>query len=76
MAKTVQLRNVPDELYRKLTARAALAGMSLSKYILQEIERSLEHPMREELLERLRLRQRVEPAEPVVEAVRAEREGR
>jgi plasmid stability protein len=30
MPKMIQLRNVPDDLHRKLKARAALAGMSLS----------------------------------------------
>jgi len=72
----VQIRNVPDELHRRLKARAALAGMSISEYLLQDIERSLERPTREELLERLRRRSRVEPAEPVAVAVAAEREGR
>lgn len=76
MSVMVQIRNVPDELHRRLKARAALAGMSISEYLLREMERSLERPTREELLERLRNRERVEPAESVVEAVRAEREGR
>lgn len=75
MSVMVQIRNVPDELHRRLKARAALAGMSISEYLLREMERSLERPTREELLERLRSRQRVEPAESVVQAVRAEREG-
>ncbi|HYU35145.1 MAG TPA: hypothetical protein VEW48_23575 [Thermoanaerobaculia bacterium] len=76
MPVMVQIRNVPDELHRRLKARAALAGMSISEYLLQDIERSLERPTREELLERLRRRSRVEPAEPVAVAVAAEREGR
>jgi plasmid stability protein len=76
MATMVQIRNVPDELHRKLKARAALAGMSISEYLLREIERSLERPTREELLARLRSRERVEPREPIATAVSAEREGR
>lgn len=76
MSVMVQIRNVPDELHRRLKARAALAGMSISEYLLREMERSLERPTREELLERLRNRERVEPTESVVEAVRAERGGR
>jgi hypothetical protein len=31
----VQIRNVPDELHRKLKSRAALAGMSISEYLLR-----------------------------------------
>jgi plasmid stability protein len=72
----VQIRNVPDALHRKLKARAALAGMSISEYLLREIEKSLERPTREELVSRLRSRQKVEPRESVAAAVAAEREGR
>ena len=36
MAKMIQLRHVPDDLHRKLKARAALAGLSLSDYLLRE----------------------------------------
>ena len=50
----IQIRNVPAHIHRLVKSRAALAGMSMSEYILREIERSLERPTREELLERLR----------------------
>lgn len=76
MSVMVQVRNVPDEVHRKLKSRAALSGMSISDYLLREIERSLERPTREELLERLQSRSRVEPAEPIAVAVEAERESR
>jgi plasmid stability protein len=76
MSMMVQIRNVPDELHHKLKARAALAGMSISEFLLREIERSLERPTREELLVRLRNREPVEPKEPIAAAVAAEREGR
>ena len=32
MSKMIQLRNVPDVLHRRLKARAAIEGMSLSEY--------------------------------------------
>ncbi len=76
MSVMVQIRNVPDELHRKLKSRAALSGMSISEYLLREIERSLERPTREELLKRLQSRDPVELRESVAEAVAAEREGR
>ena len=38
MSKMIQLRNVPDALHRSLKARAAMAGMSLSDYLLAEIK--------------------------------------
>ena len=37
MPKMIQLRNVPDTLHRRLKARAAMAGMSLSDYLLSLI---------------------------------------
>lgn len=76
MATMVQIRNVPDELHRKLKSRAALAGMSISEYLLRELERTLERPTREELLERLRNREPFEPRESIAELVAAERERR
>jgi plasmid stability protein len=52
----LQIRNVPDELHRKLKARAALAGRSLSDYALEELRRSLERPTRDELFSRMEAR--------------------
>ena len=72
MSKMIQLRNVPDELHRKLKARAALEGMSLSDYLLGEIQRVAERPTLVELRERLRQRSAVSPSETPAEAVRAE----
>lgn len=37
MAKTIQIRHVPDDVHGTLTARAAEARMSLSGYLLREI---------------------------------------
>jgi len=74
MSKMIQIRNVPDALHRKLKARAALEGMSLSDYLLAEIRRSAERPAMRELLERLRQRTPVAPDVPPAEAVRDERD--
>ena len=51
MNKTIRIRNVPEALHRRLKARAAMEGVSMSRYVLREIERSLERPTRRELLE-------------------------
>ncbi|MGH7537141.1 MAG: FitA-like ribbon-helix-helix domain-containing protein [Gemmatimonadales bacterium] len=56
MPKMIQIRHVPDELHRRLKARAALRGMSLSDYLLAEIRQLAEQPTLEEFLERLRQR--------------------
>jgi plasmid stability protein len=53
MAKMIQIRNVPDELHRTLKVRAAKAGMTLSDYLLSEIEQIAEKPTLRELMERL-----------------------
>ncbi|HQT47567.1 MAG TPA: hypothetical protein PLY97_10135 [Acidocella sp.] len=45
----IQIRNVPDELHRRLKARAALAAMSLSEYLLNEIKLVAERPTLAEL---------------------------
>ena len=44
MTTMIQIRNVPEALHRQLKARAALEGMSMSLYILREIEKSLGAP--------------------------------
>ncbi len=72
----IQLRHVPDDLHRKLKARAALAGMSLSDYLLREIERIAERPTVAELRARLASRTPVRPVPAPAKAVRAERDGR
>jgi plasmid stability protein len=59
MSKTIQLRNVPDGLHRRLKARAAMAGLSLSDYLLTEIREIAERPTLAELRDRLRKRKPV-----------------
>jgi plasmid stability protein len=76
MPVMVQIRNVPNELHRRLKARAALAGMSLSDYLLHEIRRLGERPSVEELRARLQGRSAVAPSPPPARAVRAERDRR
>ena len=50
----VQIRNVPGDFHRRLKARAAVEGMSMSDYILRELGKALDRPTRQEVLERLR----------------------
>jgi plasmid stability protein len=74
--KLVQIRNVPADVHRRLKARAALEGKSLSEFALGELERSLERPTRREMVERIRKRTEVQAPESAAEAVRAERDTR
>ena len=74
MGTMVQIRNVPDALHRQLKSRAALAGMSLSDYLLGELRQVAERPTLDELRARLRSRTQSAPSPPPAEAVRAERD--
>ena len=76
MPTMIQIRNVPDDLHRRLKARAAIAGMSLSDYLLAEIRESAALPTPEEMKTRLQNREPTRPSMSVAEAVRAERESR
>jgi plasmid stability protein len=74
MSKMIQIRNVPDALHRKLKARAAMQGKSLSDYLLAEIGRIASLPTRDEMLARLHARSRVKLRTPAAEVIRRERE--
>jgi antitoxin FitA len=74
MGTMVQIRNVPAALHRQLKSRAALAGMSLSDYLLSEIRQVAERPTIDELRARLRSHTETAPSVSPAEAVRAERD--
>ncbi len=74
MSVMIQIRNVPDALHRRLKARAAMAGMSLSDFLLGEIRQTAERPTLDELRARLAQRRPVMPSVTPAEAVRLERD--
>ncbi len=76
MPKTIKIRHVPEKLHRKLKARAALAGLSLSDYLLQEVRHVAERPTMEELLNRISQRAPVTLKSSTAKAIRAERDSR
>jgi antitoxin FitA len=76
MSKMIQLRNVPDALHRDLKARAAMAGMSLSDYLLTEIKEIAERPTLAEFRERLHKRKPISAHIDTAHLVREEREAR
>lgn len=76
MSKMIQLRNVPDGLHRALKARAAMAGMSLSDYLLAEIREIAARPTLAELRERLHQRKPVLASLDTARLVHEEREAR
>lgn len=74
--KTIQVREVPDEVHAELRSRAAAAGTSLSDYVLGELERVARRSSNAEVLLRAAQRDwsvsRVETRQLLDEA-RAER---
>ena len=76
MPAMIQIRNVPDTLHRQLKSRAALAGMSLSDYLLSEIRQVAGRPTLDELRARLQQRPGMTPSVAPAQAVRAERDRR
>jgi antitoxin FitA len=71
MAKMIQIRNVPDEVHRKLKVRAAKEGITLSEMLGREARRLAELPtldeMRERLLSRPRVKLKTSPAKIIRE---------
>jgi len=76
MSRMIQVRNVPEGLHRTLKARAAMAGMSLSDFLLAEIRGLAERPSVAELRDRVHRRSRVVAGTSAADAVRLERDAR
>jgi plasmid stability protein len=69
----IQIRNVRDGLHRQLKARAALVGVSLSDYLLNEIRQAADRPTPDEMRARLQLRPSTELSVLPAQAIHAER---
>jgi plasmid stability protein len=76
MSKMIQIRNVPDSLHRQLKSRAALEGLSLSDFLLKEIEHVAERPTLRELAARLATRTPVQYKISPAQILREERSRR
>lgn len=77
MSKTmVQIRNVPTAFHRRLKARAAIEGMSMSDFILREVGKALDRPTRQEVLERLTAKPARDLRRDPADVIREERETR
>jgi antitoxin FitA len=51
VSKTIQIRDVPDDVHAELRSRAAAAGVSLSDYLLREATRIASRPPIADVLE-------------------------
>lgn len=72
--KTIQVRNVPDDVHRVLRTRAAAAGVSLSDFALSELERVARRPPVDEVIQRAQARAGGAEMDDIVAAVRAGRD--
>ncbi len=72
---TLYIRDVSDDVAATLKGRAAAAGMSLSAYVAAELARIAAQPTNEQIVARLRARDRSNgpTADDVVAAVQAGR---
>lgn len=76
MSKMIPLRHVPDALHRRLKARAALAGLSLSDFLVREVRKIAEEPTLQEMLDRLKTREPYEGDLSPSAVIREERDRR
>ena len=74
MSRTVQIRDVPDDVHRELRARAAAAGLSLSAYLLAELTRVADRPPVADVLARAAARHGGARIDDIVAAVRSGRD--
>ena len=69
MPKTIQIRDVDDDVYDALVRRAAEVGLSVPEYLRKETERLAARPSVGEWLERTRRRPGVRNARDTLEAL-------
>ena len=76
MSKLIQIREVSDQTDRRLEARAAVDGRTLSDYLRRELDELAARPERAEVLARIERRAVIEPERSPAELIHAERESR
>lgn len=72
--KMLQVRHVPDELHAALRSRAAASGLSLSEFVLRELQAVAARPSQADVLARASRRGGRFPFDEAVEAVQAARQ--
>lgn len=79
MSKTVQVRDLPDDVHEVIRTRAAAAGMSLAEYLRREITSLSRRPLLSDWLTDAATAAQDSPAVPtatIVDALRADRDSR
>lgn len=73
MSKTIQIRDVPDDVHQRLTARASEERRSVSELLRAEIVQLGRRPTMTEMVERLASRPKEHVPESSAEALAQER---
>lgn len=74
MAKTVQVRDVPDDVHEVLRVRAARAGISLSEYLRREVSLLARRPSMDEFFAQVSSHSHVDiSSDEIVAAIHAGR---
>lgn len=76
VARSLQVRDVPDEIHAELRSRAAGLGMSLSDYVLGVLEEVASRPPVAEVLRRAGERSGGATKEDIVAVIRRGRDAR
>ena len=76
MSKMIQIRNVPDDIHRRLKVKAAESGISLSELMLREARRAAELPSNAEIRRRLEALPPVRFTESAADLIREDRDSR
>lgn len=76
MDTTIQIRRVPRHVHRRLAARAAHEGLSLSEFMLREAEMIARRLTVEEIRERISKLSRIATPDHVEDMIRRDRSAR
>ena len=70
MSRMIQIRNVPDDVHRKLKVRAAQEGVTLSELLAREARRLAAQPSMSQMLARIASREPVKLKTPSSRLIR------
>jgi antitoxin FitA len=76
MNKHVQIRNLPEVQHRKLKARAAAQGMTITDYVKRLVESDLQRPTMADLVARAKKLAQINIGSSSVDIVREDRDSR
>lgn len=69
MGVTIQIKDIPDDVHRVLTSRAALEGLTLNEFARRTLERTARWPSRTELVAELSAVEPVATGESAADAL-------